>query len=289
MKQHCIVPSKYELEIKAYNSQPHIIELNFDSALESYASRIENCSSLPWANLKCGSCGKILIKRVAKLSCLSPFCKNPECIKNRVNILLNYFLNLKIRSKSLFHFIIGFPKVHYFTKEKRKHHLKVLRKFSDLMKKRGFPLQAAAVRDIAGKRYDLYVHYHFANLPVKDFRAFSKALKETRDQVKGIIVKIKGYRKFEPVVNYLARRGAGVFGDISKGNTYGYADLMDLKTYYLVFFKSRKIQLYGLKPSAELTNLAIMLDNKITKCPYCNSTNLIFEIEQENNTTKPPP
>lgn len=266
--------------------------------LEKFACRIEGCKLLPWASLVCNSCGTIIKSGVAKFSCLSPYCRDPFCIENRKRIATAYLKSLEIKSKNLLHTIIGFEHTGKFTKEVRDKHNLAFRLITREMKKLGTPLQMVVVRDLHGKKGDVYIHYHTANLPVKDWRKFRENLFRVREKLKlkrgiNFSIKFKHYRKIEGLFKYFASRIAGDFGDIKNENNYGYASIMDIEEFYDCFYKTKKVKFIGISPRAKLSILATMLNVLITECPYCHSKDLVLmgndRIEQLGLSFKPPP
>lgn len=263
----------------------------YNRKLEIFASRVEGCKFMEWSSLVCPNCKNIVKPNVVKMSCMSPFCKDQECIRNKKRIALIYFNNLKITSKNLLHFIIGFPHVEKFTKEIRKQQQKVLTAFTIQMKKLGSSLRCVKVRDIEGVKGDLYVHYHFGNLPVKDYRIFHRNLNKARELVSKrlqtpFIVKSKHYRNKKGLWRYFSHRIAGVFGDLKNNQSYGYQDLMDLKEFFDTIYNSRSLSIIGLRRPEGASNLAFMIDNFPAKCQFCGEMHL--KIIPNSMIEKPP-
>ncbi|GAH63582.1 unnamed protein product, partial [marine sediment metagenome] len=193
----------------------------YNQDLEKFVCRVEDCPKMSWRSLVCSRCGRIVKQNIAKLTCLSPYCRDDECIKNRVRIAQAYFEALKIKSPNLLHIIFGFAYINRFTDEEKEKQARVFSLLEKEMERLGTPLHMVAVRDI--KEIDLkpltplYVHYHTANLPVKDWRKFRQNLYRAREKIikkSGVefSFKFKHYRNQRGLFKYFAHRVAGVFG-----------------------------------------------------------------------------
>ena len=267
---------------------------DYEKGLESFAQRIESCSSMDWLSLGCNSCGKMIKPNCAKLSCLSPYCMDKECVKNRMRLSMRYFNSLKIKSKKLLHIVFGFPKVIEFNRGIREQHNKFFRMLKKEMQKLGTPLRMVVVRDLNGEKRDLYAHYHTANLPVKDWRKFRQNLFICREKIMKKMkiefsIKFLHYRKTWSLFKYFSYRVAGLFQNSDK-EKFGYSRLMDLKEYYDCFYRSRKVKLIGLRaPSPQASILALTLDNLVDKCPHCSSKDISFKPNYLIEDVKPPP
>jgi len=246
------------------------------SPFELFASRIKGCPDMPWASLVCDDCGHVNKKSCTKLSCLSPFCQELECIKNRGKIVMAKLKSYKINSRMLLHIIFGFAHVEEFTKEVRAFHQKTIKKIQDEMKRLGTPLQMIICRDLNGKPGDLYIHYHSANLPVKDWRKFRSNLFDIQKKLGCFSLKFVGYRNRFSLFKYFSKRVAGVFQNAcdDKDYTFGYDKLMDVREFFRSFYKIRKIKFINLSPRAKPDVLASLLDNCPKKCDKCGSKNM---------------
>lgn len=248
--------------------------------LERLANRIEECKLGEWKSLVCLNCGHKIKGNVVRVSCMSPFCQDKECQKNRINLNLSYLNSLNLRSKNYIHLIFGFEHIPRYTKSIKKKQLNCLRRFIYHMKKLGFPLRLVRVRDISGSKKDLFVHYHCLQLPVKDLRLFTRKLIKAREIVLKhseipFTVRCKGYRSKGSLFRYLSHRMSGIFGDLkNKSNSYGYPDLMDLTTYYKDFYGSNAVCLIGLRKPEGLTNVPYMIESLPQICPKCQSNHI---------------
>lgn len=257
--------------------------------INSLANRIEYCPDSSWASIVCKDCGAIVKKSATKMSCYSPFCQDPECIKNRKRLVFTYLKGFNISSKKVLHIVFGFPHVPKFTKDIKDHHNKVFDKIKLKMKKLGTPLKMIICRDLNGSKGDLYVHYHSLNLPVKDWRKFRQNLFICQKSIGGFSIKFKHYRNKLRMYKYFAKRSAGVFqneGDKDK-DAFGFPKLMNLEEYFDCFYKVRKFKLIGLKPRRKTSVLALLLDNSTLKCPVCGQTH--FEIIRNEDLPNPNP
>ncbi len=261
---------------------------------ETFITRIEECKSMVWTSLVCFSCGKIIKSNCAKLSCLSPYCQDEDCIKNRYRIVFAYFKSLKFYSKNLLHTIFGFPHVKKFTREIRENHYRVFRELKKEMKRLGTPLKMVICRDVNGEKGDLFVHYHTGNLPVKDWRKFRQNLYICREKIIKktdieFVIKFRHYRNTFKMFKYFANRVSGVFQNMEIEESFGYSKLMDIKEFYETFYNVRKIKLINLRRREAPSVLALMLDNPIEKCPDCGSNDVRLWPTDQIPSCKGPP
>ena len=267
---------------------------NKDYKVLNLAKRIINCPEMEYCSLVCTACHKVVKVGCARLSCLSPYCLDEECVKNRMRLSMVYFNGLKIKSNKMLHIVFGFPKVKKFTKDLRSEHNKMFSMLKKEMKRLGTPLRMIVVRDLNGQEGDLYVHYHTAQLPVKDWRKFRQNLYVCRDKVMKKMkmefsFKFIGYRKTWSLFKYFSYRVSGLFQNSDK-EKFGYNRLMGIKEYYECFYRSRKVKLINLKPSRlSVSVLALTLDNLIKICPFCGSNHLKLKPNSRIQECHPPP
>lgn len=259
--------------------------------LEHLADRIQDCNFMEWAHLCCENCGNIVKNRAVKLSCLSAFCQNPECIRNRKRLVRNYLRDLKIKSKSLYHFVIGFRPVKKITKELRAKYRVILKSIIRDVEKTHPKLHLIIVGDINRAETGLRYHFHIGSLPVKDFRMLSVVLRKSCESVSecfktSVGVQLIGYSRKSAIYSYFSKRASGVFGHERDFSNFGYPDVMKLKDYFEVFYRTKKIFLHHLKCRHGVTEFIDLLDNLPEKCPYCSHKK--FRIIPEN-IFKPPP
>ena len=114
-------------EPKTWNNRLRIIN--------RLAERIENCPAMEWRSLSCPKCSKVALKNAFRDSCLSPFCFDEECLKNKYRIALHRFRKLGITSRRLIHVVFGFENVDNFTKEISAQHRAVFHLLQKEMKK----------------------------------------------------------------------------------------------------------------------------------------------------------
>jgi hypothetical protein len=277
-------------QINARVDNPRFVK---DYKLFSLAERIIDCPGMDYVSLVCPDCNRVVKLGCAKLSCLSPYCLDEECVKNRLRLSMLYFNLLKVKSKKLLHIVFGFPKCKVFSRDLRNKHSKMFSLLKKEMKKLGTPLKMIVVRDLNGSENNLYVHYHTAQLPVQDWRKFRQNLYICREKIlkKNNIefsIKFKHYRKTWSLFKYFSYRVAGLFQNSDK-EKFGYQRLMDIKEYFSCFYKSRKVKLIGMKPSPKASILALTLNNFIKVCPFCGKTHLELRPNSMINQEYPPP
>lgn len=274
------------------------------SKIELAYARIEACPHLVWGNLHCKTCDTRLTMKSFKLSCLSNFCKEVECVKNRLRIRRMQFDDLGIHSKKLYNFVIGFKDVSSkdFSKSLRAQYSKVVKYVLKEMLKVYGSFFYIAERDInLSSRRDgrLRYHYHIATLPLKDFRLFNRMLEFVCSKASvrfslALMPSYSGYQKTSSVLAYFAKRSIGVFGHDRKDESrFGFVDVMNFEQYYRVFYKT-KSWFTNLKYRARQRSEFIRVLNNIPqKCPCCGiltRNNLIFkECEAQSCVAPPPP
>ncbi len=254
-----------------------LIEGSKKEKINKLADKIEFCPHLDWKHLVCMNCGTFAKKKIVKITCMSPFCKDSNCIINRRNLILKYFNSFHLKSKNFIHLIFGFPHVVRYDKKVRLDHQNTFRKFARYMKDLGTPLRLIKVRDVTGKKNDLYVHYHCLQLPVKNIHLFSKNLviarkkliTQSRNKDFGFTIRNVGYRSKGALFDYFAKRLCGQFGDVKNNEGYGYPDLMNLVTYYSTFFNTKAVSLIGLRKRSAFSYVPLMVDNSPKRCENC--------------------
>lgn len=280
------------------NLYQHKAELK-KQKLENTISRIEACPSLPWADLHCATCNEKLTEKPFKLSCLSNFCQDDECVKNRLRIRRMIFKDFKIRSKILYNFVIGFKSINpkLMTREQRNLYDKVARYILKEINKTYGKYYFIAERDINRKNKKIRFHYHVATLPLKDFRFFVKCLRRACIKASSkffidVSPSLSGYQKKGSVLSYFAKRSIGVFGHNRKNESkFGFSDFMHYEDYHNVFYKTKSWFSNLRHFRREASEFIAMLNNIPAKCPKCgvktkNNLKLVY-IESEIKQ-KPP-
>lgn len=247
---------------------------SFDFKISLFLRRLINCYKQKWAYVVCRYCGERIINNPVLLTCLSPYCNNPECVENRRQLAYKKLKSYNIRASKLIHLIFGFERIMCFSPDIRREHHKIIDEFANEMEKLGTPLHIIIVRDLTGKSFDYFIHYHGANLPVKDYRVFHRNINIAREKVcqklsVGFTVRSKHYRSKEWMFNYFANRMAGIFGDVKANKNYSYQDIMGAKEYYLCFYNTRRIEHINLNPSKRRGNVPFMLQELPDSCSNC--------------------
>jgi len=158
------------------------------------------------------------------------------------------------------------------------------------MKKLGTPINALRIFDVNEKEGHYFMHYHFAQMPVKDYMQFAKNCQIAREKLErdeGLLfaVRLFGWRPKESLFGYFAKRMAGVYGDVEKGNRMFLADMFSLDEYAQGFFNVRSFVIIGKFPSRRLGNVLNVVLSKPSECPFCHSTRLKLVPEY---SIKPP-
>lgn len=270
--------------------------------------RINNCDDLPWGNIYCNTsdCFEKLTKKPIKLTCLSPYCNHKECIKNRVRTINFRLHEFGIKSKNLYHFSVGFKPLEKITNEDRIKMQKSFIYFMKLLNKSyekeyGQKLYSICARDLnKSKRNNdfLRLHYHIATLPIKDqnnFRSMTQRCSKKTQEKFGLEINPTwiGYRKRNNVLEYFAKRIAGVFGhNRFEEKQFTYQDIMGEDEYFEGFYKTKALTFFNLQyRSREATSGFIKELNVVPKiCPKCHiptKNNIRFE-EIILKKTKPP-
>lgn len=260
-----------------------------EDKLDLLDQRIKECPSMGWHSLDCGDCGKVVKAKAIRKSCLSPYCFDPECLKNKERIAKAELRKKFPTGKRLIHFIIGFPRVPSYSSTVKEHHAGVINGFVKVMRKTFPKFAFIKVRDITGGPGDLFVHYHCALLINVNHARFLTAVVEAREEVMkkldcSFTVRSKHYKSSGAVFGYFAKRLSGQYGDIKAGKSYGYEALMSLEEYFKDVFNTRALSILynrkGESPSVMFHRLRSDFSDKPfhsdfpTICPYCGSSNL---------------
>jgi len=160
-------------------------------------------------------------------------------------------------------------------------------------------IKGVGIRDIAydiekvGEEY--FFHFHIALRP---FPTNDKTLEKINKIGERYNIKPNfiGYRECYSLADYFAKRHSGQFEHEATGTNWMYKDIMDIETYFRLFYNSRKLihtgftnkELRFLKKrfKQELKDLNQTLEESLLSpkgkeqsiCPHCNSTNLIFDF-----------
>jgi len=297
--QQFIIPDRYSVQ-----GDPGQKTLTWHKRkLEALADRIESCPKLSWGHVHCRGCDIQLSKKPIKLSCLSQFCKDPECMKTRIRIRYLHFQDLNIKSKNLYSFVIGFKDipVKELTNKYRSKSCKIVKQIiTEIKKIYGKFYYIAGQDQNKSENGNVRLHYHISTLPLKDFRMFvfslDKAIKTIQDKTgdNNYAYSLSGYKKTNAVLNYLAKRTSGIFGHDRKGEQkFTYADLMNLKQFREVFFGTKRFFTNLIFRERKLSELIFMLNNIPKICPNCKTStykNTYFKSleEIEADKHKPP-
>ena len=160
-------------------------------------------------------------------------------------------------------------------------------------------IKGVGIRDIA---YDIekigdeyYFHFHIALRPFHTTDKILEKINKIGERF-GIKPNFIGYRECYILADYFAKRHSGQFEHEATGTNWMYKDIMDIETYFRLFYNSRKLihtgftnkELIFLKKrfKQELKDLNQTLEESLlspkdkeqSRCPECNSTNLIFDF-----------
>lgn len=289
------------LKSHSKETNPNQLTLNHLSKIDKFKFRIASCKYLSWGFPSCMNCEKNLVKKPIKLTCLSPYCNEHECIKNRIRCVIFRLKEFRIRSKQLYNFVIGFEPVAVITKKDRIFKQKVFRYVMKLLDKKYQKrfikkLYSISARDLNLSNNKIRLHYHVATLPVKDFKEFSTMIKSCTELASkkyeiNLAPSFSGYKKTSSTLSYFAKRICGVFGhNRNEEQAFTYKDIMSIENYYKTFYKTKALNFFNLKfRTREASSELISMLNVIPKiCPNCNiptKNNIIFITLEDN---KPP-
>lgn len=217
---------------------------------------------------RCSSCGEAMTNIVFKngsvkpfpiiVFCQSPLCNDEKCVDHRLKAARlyyeKYFYSKKgWGKKSLWlHYVLGFPLVSkddllIFNKEVFANHRLQINLFMKKIK-RLYPSfkHVIGVRDISynSQEQKFYIHYHIAT---RFFKGYHNCLTDMNKVSKDFGFKFNlmknknkdsGKRSASALINYFAKRKAGLFGDVDKNNTWKFQDYFDDDEYYQVFNKT---------------------------------------------------
>lgn len=253
--------------------------------VEAVRNKIKSCPGMGFARWVCSDCGEIVSKESYKLTCGLRYCKNPDCVRARIRKNKIRLHNYKIFSKRLIHFEVGFPYVSRLTKQAKKVQEAVLRALTEEMKRLGTPISALRIFDIAEHEGSYFLHYHYAQMPVKDYMQFVKNTRRARLKVmektgQPLIIHFEGWREKRSLFSYFAKRMSGVYGDVLKNNRFNLADIISIKEYAQDFFNIRSFVIIGMQPRAKRGNVLNIVLSKPSECPFCGCKKLLLIPEE---------
>lgn len=301
---------------KAFSKETHPQQITFDgielkkqsnlSLFERFKLRVKVCPDLIWVYPTCKTenCNHKLTKKPIKLSCLSPYCNDVNCISNRVRCVNFRLKEFDIKAKQLYNFVIGFKPIKTITKKEQILYQKIFRYFMkelilSYQKRFKAKLYAISTRDINLSKNGLRLHYHIATLPIKDFRELTFMIKSSCEKAYNkfnihLAPSFSGYKKTSSTLSYFSKRVSGLFGHNRKGEQqFTYKNIMSVEDYFSVFYKTKALNFFNLKfRSREARTELISMLNVIPKiCPKCNEFtkyNIIF-LQYERKPPPPPP
>ncbi len=250
--------------------------------------------------------------------CQNSFCKNLPCFKYRFMVykklftgFFNFYKAWRIKRNSKWvHFALGIKRQSQPTKEELNNFNRRVNSFIKDYNEKFSILRGTYIKDftydVKRKGEEWYVHYHFAVRPMK---------KELFEEIQNLAEEHSlhysyfGFKKTKWLINYFAKRCAGSFGHKAQGDKlatdFMFADIINSKTYFNLFHRSRKNWFIGLK-EGEVKRLrtcleeilheceALVLSSKALpterrlNCEYCGSKLFLKqEIKPEGNI--PPP
>ncbi len=296
---------------KVFSKETHPQQLTLNiipnlSLFERFQLRVKSCPDLMWGYPTCKTenCNKKLTKKPIKLSCLSPYCDDVNCISNRVRCVNFRLKEFGIKSKQLYNFVIGFEPIKTITKQDRILYQKIFRYFMkelnlSYQKRFNKKLYSIATRDINLSKKGLRLHYHIATLPVKDYREFTAMINSSCEKAYKkfnihLAPSFSGYKKTSSTLSYFSKRVSGVFGhNRNEEQQFTYKNIMSSKEYFHVFYKTKALNFFNLKfRSREARTEFISMLNVIPKiCPNCQiptESNIMF-VPMEEIKRPPPP
>ena len=237
----------------------------------------------------CRHCGKV---HGVPDTCNQFYCK--KCYKRKFNRAYKRFMELGIKTKKLFHVIIGFPYTD-FSKNDRLRHQKIM---SDFRSFAGEWFNGIRVFDLGyGTTTLYYAHYHHGLLPddvFSDVRQFRIILNKcVKDFCKKFnvsmtvrIAKNTGWRTKKGLFAYFSKRVAGLMGDESKNTEWFIEDEVPFEEYLEIFYNIKKVVILGTLRKL-CSNIA---HPHIKRCPFCYSTDVVlYALELNSSVDHPPP
>ncbi len=300
----CSAKEKIEKSQEFRNSEK-IRRSNLPKA-ERLKERLSECPSMPWGMPVCKDCNTPLLKKPIKLSCLSPYCSDSECLKNRVKFSNSRFKDFNIHSKKLYHQVIGRKNISLseLNSDQRDITRKAFLEVLKLTQKAYGRLYYAGAMDINLKQNNnVRLHAHIGFLPLKDFKKFNSCLDLACRKVSkkyGFPISWSGgkYQKTRAVLSYLSKRIAGDFGhnrtkDGEKEEKFGYSDFISVEDYCSIFYKKRNMFSNLRHRTRKGAGFIEMIDNSLPKtCPNCakpTKNNICFLTLEEIGSIQPPP
>ena len=279
----CCAPFKQSSEDNSQIDQPWTWS-KFEARVEQVRAKISGCKDLGFARWVCQDCGKVQDSRPYKLTCGLRYCTNPDCVASRIRKNKIRLHNYKIYSKRLIHFVVGFPYVPRLHLGFKKYQEMVLRAFSREMKRLGTPINALRVFDVREKEGHYFMHYHFAQMPVKDYMHFVANSRRAQDKITEkyklpFTTHFIGWREKRGLFSYFAKRMAGVYGHVEDNTRQFLKDMISLREYARGFFNVRSFVIIGNFPRQSRGNVLNILLSKPHACQFCGSNHLIMRPE----------
>jgi len=271
-----------------------------EDKLQLMKERKAKCPGMGWLNRVGDVCGHVLKEKVCKQTCGLRCCNDPYCVEHKQLHARLRLENFGIKSKTLFHYVLGFP-WEDITKEGIRKKWKVGKDWFKIMKKlspKGGENwgKALYVFDLERRPNNkIYPHFHVGNLPVGnvvEFQKMAHAVSKIIEEKHGvkIVFEVKGYRPIKSLFNYFAKRISGQFGHKSKGTEDSFASLMSDEQYFDIFYGSPHLRSSLGWPASKLANsLVKSVFNDPPTCPICGVTTLFSNrLSDDLNNEFPP-
>ncbi len=211
---------------------------------EKAIKNLKDCGG-KWTSLACNCDNPTLVK--FQNFCEIRFHNSPDCVESRlrkahIKLLPIFQLMKKRKIKSLYMLELGSNRVDYDTLQTDIN--KWIRK---MRSKYGYKMCYIKTQDISNPLQP-YFHFHLYLLPEKALAKSGEFIKRARQELNKINPKIMysqgGWTKLEGCKTYMAKRIAGIFGDLKKDGHFFFEDIMDFDT-YLESFHNRKSLSYS--------------------------------------------
>lgn len=223
------------------------------------------------------------------------------CAVFRYQKTLGRIIDYNIRSKRLYHVVVGFPRLNDIRDLDVKRAYYLMNEFRRDLKKNNIVLNGISVLDIADKT-NPYVHLHMAIMPqeglnfnVEILKKIQRVSEKTKKRLKGeFVFHAVGWRRKDSLFAYFAKRASGLYGGDKKPkqripyiDSNGeqrelcydktVKDLMSLEEYVRLMYRTKRINKIGKlltrRQSPEGLG-SIVVPIVVRKCPICGSRDL---------------
>jgi len=284
------------VNLNVNSDQTFLVQRSFDLTQEelfklkvdSFINRL--CKNNPVSNRlcipACVDCGqsRLINKETGKavpivMYCHSQYCDDSDCITNRKKLYrlqIGSFIKSqeesKIKKNTTKHIMLSFKRIPLtdfnrdFLKKCNKDFHNFLKEWK-LMNPNNY-LKGVAVLDLAYDKKDntIFIHYHLGVRPYGGIlnRNYLKELNKLGKEYNLKVVFKKGKTNTNALIDYLAKRRAGLFGHKNKGSNFMFKDIIAAEDFYKIFYKQKRFFSFGFS-KAERKRIKLIQQGKVQR------------------------